>query len=197
MKVEYIKLHSNQINDYINDIANLRIKVFSEYPYLYQGDIHYERKYLLRYTKAQSSLIIMAVVDKKLVGLTTCLAMIEEEDEFQAPLRDNGFDIEKGFYFGESIILSEYRGNGVGHRFFEQRENHAKKVIPNLSFTCFCAVERDESKLRPNNYKPLNHFWNKMGYEFSGIKTRYSWKDIGDSIETVKEMDYWIKNWKK
>ena len=33
-----------------DDIASLRLKVFKDFPYLYDGNIEYEHKYLERYS---------------------------------------------------------------------------------------------------------------------------------------------------
>jgi GNAT superfamily N-acetyltransferase len=35
-------------------------------------------------------------------------------------------DLSRIFYFGESVLLSQYRGQGVGVRFFEEREKAAR-----------------------------------------------------------------------
>ena len=38
-------VRGREIKNYLDDIASLRINVFKEFPYLYDGCINYERKY--------------------------------------------------------------------------------------------------------------------------------------------------------
>ena len=39
-----------------------------------------------------------------------------------------GIEVARLFYFGESVLLPEYRGQGVGHAFFDHREAQARGV---------------------------------------------------------------------
>ena len=45
---------------FINDVAKLRLEVFNEFPYLYVGDMDYERRYLSTYTSDPESLVVIA-----------------------------------------------------------------------------------------------------------------------------------------
>ncbi len=45
----------------------------------------------------------------------------------------NGYDPAEVFYLGESVLLSEYCGRGIGVRFFEQREAHARALASDLA----------------------------------------------------------------
>ena len=49
--------------------------------------------------------------------------------------------------------------------------------------------------MRPDDYVPLDAFWQKRGYaRVEGLTTAYSWKDIGASDETAKPMQYWMRD---
>ena len=118
LKVNYKKLYGNDIKQFLSDIASLRIRVFREYPYLYDGDLEYEKKYLSRYFSAKNSLITLAICDSEIIGATSCIPLSEEESVFKMAFKSSDFDINRIFYFGESIILKEYRGKGIGSHFF-------------------------------------------------------------------------------
>lgn len=191
------KLYSKDITEYFDQLAQLRIKVFKEYPYLYEGSLEYERDYLARYSNAENSLVIAALKDKQVIGASTCIPLLEEDDDFKKPLLDYGLDIENSFYFGESLILPEYRGNKLGHEFFKIREDHAKSTYSELNFTCFCSVVRNDHPLEPKDYRPLSSFWTRMGYrEYPEVSVSYPWKDIDKTTEDYKKMNYWIRRWK-
>jgi len=48
------------IGERIADVARLRIAVFRDWPYLYDGDAAYEAHYLQTYTRAPESAFVLA-----------------------------------------------------------------------------------------------------------------------------------------
>ena len=48
------------LSDYISEVARLRIKVFREFPYLYDGDLEYEKNYLRPYTECPDTVFVIA-----------------------------------------------------------------------------------------------------------------------------------------
>jgi GNAT superfamily N-acetyltransferase len=98
-------------------------------------------------------------------------------------------------YFGESLLLPEYRGAGLGKRFFEERLAFARSLT--LAKRCvFCAVIRDaEHPMRPKHYQPLDNFWRAMGFQpWDGVKCKLSWKQLGDILETDHELQFWFQD---
>lgn len=179
------------------DIAALRINVFQEFPYIYDGSIDYEVKYLVRYFKAPRARFIGAFSKfGSLIGVATCLPLSEEEDFIKKPFLDAGFNVDEICYFGESVLLSEYRGQGIGHKFFDEREAVAQNL--GLKLASFCAVSRPaDHPLRPSGYQPLDKFWLSRGYQKQeNLKSIFEWKDIDQEAVTAKEMQYWIRELK-
>lgn len=195
MKVSFKKALGSEIKDWIEPLSHLRIEVFREFPYLYDGNLDYEQEYLATYSKASSSCIFLAFVDEELVGASTCVGMSEENEDFKKPFLENEYDLNRIFYFGESLIKKEYRGNKIGHEFFKMREEHAAQILPDLKYTCFCAVKRSYNHpLKPSNYKPLDLFWNRMGYSKNeNLVASFEWKDIDKDEEDLKKMVFWLK----
>jgi GNAT superfamily N-acetyltransferase len=183
----------NDAEPYISDLAHLRIAVFREFPYLYEGDLEYEKEYLRIFTSEKS---FMAIVfdGEKVVGASTAMPLVQEHQEFKQPFIDKGYRLEDIFYFGESLLLPEYRGQGLGVKFFEARENHAREK--GYKIASFCAVERPENHpSKPKQYQPLHAFWRKRGFErHSDLMTHYRWKDVGDAEQTDKAMVFWLKH---
>ena len=177
----------------IPKLAELRIRVFRDFPYLYEGNLDYETNYLKIYTESTQSVIVAAFDGDELVGLATAIPLRDEADYIQKPFLDAGIDVTEIYYFGESVLLKEYRGQGIGHKFFEGREIAAKKF--GFHTTCFCEVIRPVGhSMRPENYSPLDDFWKRRGYEkHNELRSEFSWPDIGESAETLKPMVYWMK----
>lgn len=186
-------LNASEVEASLSTIAELRIKVFKDFPYIYDGSIEYEVKYLGRYLKASGARFIGAFHQAKLVGVATCLPLIEEDDFVQKTFQDNGYSLNDIFYFGESVLLPQFRGQGVGHRFFDLRESVAREY--GALKTAFCAVQRDpQHPLRPTGYRPLDEFWKSRGYtRHDNLIGQFEWKDIGEGAETSKQMVYWLK----
>lgn len=178
-------------------VAALRIRVFYEYPYLYDGNLAYEKKYLNTYASSPRALIVLCWADEKIVGASTGIPMIDEEPAFAEPFHQRGFNPNKIFYFGESVLLPEYRGLGIGKAFMRERERYALS-LPDIDTTCFCAVVREANhSLKPQDYRPLDTFWQAEGYRPEpGLVTEYTWLDRHAAAPTAKKMQFWLKNHK-
>lgn len=185
------------VKPYINDLAKLRIKVFREYPYLYDGTAEYEEKYLRSYTDSPESLVVIVFHKENIVGASTGIPLEQAMEEVQTPFLKYGYDLNRIFYFGESVLLIENRGLGIGVRFFEEREDYANR-LGRFDYTAFCAVERpDNHPRKPTGYIPLDLFWKKRGYrKHPEMKTMFSWRELDESGESPKPMIFWLKSLK-
>lgn len=195
MNFELIRCQGHSAREYANQLAQLRLNVFFEYPYLYEGTQKYEKKYLETYFKAKYSFILLVKSQGQIVGATTAIWTDEEEESFKRPFEDYGINPKDVFYFGESVLDKNFRGLGIGKIFFEERERFAKSLgfIKTLSF---CAVERPkEHPLKPQDYRPLDTFWNSQGFQKApGLTTSYEWQDRDEKKPTAKTMQFWIKH---
>jgi len=179
----------------LGDLAALRIAVFAAYPYLYEGNAAYEAEYLAEYAAAEDAVLVAAFDGARIVGAATAAPMIHQKTEFREPFAARGLDVERLFYFGESVLLPGYRGQGIGHAFFDHREAQAKAC--GASAACFAAVIRPEDHpARPGGYLPHDAFWTKRGYALvPGLVTELAWKELGEEGESLKPMQYWLRTW--
>lgn len=186
----------SELEPHLDDLGALRITVFREFPYLYDGSLEYERNYLRTYLTSARSLVVLAFAGEKVVGATTCLPMTDEGPEFQAPFLGQGYNLDSIFYFGESILLPEFRGQGLGKEFFRRRENHARQQA-GVRYTTFCAVDRPADHPRhPANYRPLDTFWQSQGYmRHPELQAIFMWKETGEGQESPKTLTFWVKSW--
>lgn len=179
----------------IPPLGQLRIRVFYDFPYLYEGSPEYEENYLQVYTKNPLSIAFGVFDGEQLVGATTGMPLKAESKEIQQPFLDRGMNTDEIFYFGESILLEAYRGQGIGHLFFDVREKHA--LENGFKTTAFCSVVRPEDHpLRPADYRPNDVFWSKRGYQKQNYSCRMTWLDRNETQETEKELIFWTKEWK-
>lgn len=165
---------------HLDAVAALRIAVFRDWPYLYDGDVAYEREYLDAYAASAGSVFVLAFDGDRIVGASTGLPLADDSAEFRAPFDAAGIDAARVFYFGESVLLPAYRGRGVGHAFFDHREAHAR-VLGRFDLTAFCAVDRDPADpRRPAGHRDNDAFWTKRGYTRQpGMTMRLHWNETG------------------
>lgn len=197
MSLTITPLTGTALTDALDDLARLRIAVFRDYPYLYDGSLDYEAKYLREFAHGKDGIIVAAKDRDKdgerIIGCATASALATHHGPLQQPFRERGYDIDTVFYCGESVLLPAYRSRGIGHAFFDHREAQARRCGYTLS--TFCAVIRpDDHPLKPAGYRPLDAFWEKRGYhKAEGMITHFGWKDIGEPAETDKPMQFWLK----
>lgn len=175
------------------DLARLRMAVFAQWPYLYDGDAAYEEAYLHEFVAAPDAVLVAARDGARIVGAATASPMAAQKDAFRAPFEARGLDVSDLFYFGESVLLPEYRGRGIGHAFFDHREAQARRC--GAGAATFAAVVRPaDHPDRPADYVPLDAFWRKRGYvPVDGFVTALAWKDHRDAGETDKPMQCWMR----
>ncbi|MFY7838526.1 MAG: GNAT family N-acetyltransferase [Novosphingobium sp.] len=195
MAISVRPLTGAEIADALDDLGRLRIAVFAAFPYLYDGDPAYEAGYLAEYAAAPDAVLVAAFDGARIVGAATAAPMMHQKADFRRPFEAQGIKVERLFYFGESVLLPEYRGHGIGHAFFDHREAQAKKCGANAA--CFAAVVRaNDHPARPGGYVPLDGFWTKRGYAVvPDLTTELAWKEHGAEGERVNTMQYWLRQW--
>lgn len=176
MTIRVAPLAGEALEAALPGLARLRIAVFRDWPYLYEGTEDYERRYVARYAASPGAVIVGAWDGERLVGAATGAPMEDHAAEFAAPFRARGHDLADLFYCGESVLLPEYRGRGIGHAFFDHREARARAL--GRRFACFSAVVRPaDHPARPPGYAPLDPFWRKRGYApVEGLVASFSWR---------------------
>jgi GNAT superfamily N-acetyltransferase len=177
----------------LDEVAQLRITVFRDWPYLYDGSQEYEREYLATYRDNPDALVVGAFHEGRLIGASTSTPMEDHAPEFAAPFKALGIAPEHILYGAESVLLGPYRGIGLGHRFIDMREAHARAL--GRTHVAFCSVIRDgDHPARPDVTRSNDAFWQGRGYEIlPGVVARFSWKDLGDTAETEKPLQFWMR----
>ena len=175
----------------IEQLGRFRLAIFREYPYLYDGDLEYERRYLGRYPRSAESLLAFLEDARGLVGACTAIPLKDEDPEFQQPFR--GEALADFFYIGEILLRPEARGQGLGTRLLA-------RVIERIDAagyptTVLCTVERGpQHPSRPDGYVPPDALWRKFGFVPDAHRVvRYRWQDLGDARETEKPMRVWTR----
>ncbi|MEB3293492.1 MAG: hypothetical protein VKJ24_10060 [Synechococcales bacterium] len=179
------------IEKYIEALGQFRIEIFQEYPYLYEGDLDYEKKYLSRYSRSPESMLAMIHDAQGMLGACTAIPLSDEDQDFKKPFEKDNLD--EIFYIGEVMIRADSRGKGVGTNLLLNimgliDTSQYKKI-------CLYTVERDpHHPLCPTNYRSPDSLWRRLGFMKDPDRVvYYHWKDIGEEVETQKPMNVWLK----
>lgn len=193
--IEVRRLAGTQVGEFLPDLARLRMQVFRTWPYLYDGDAEYEQRYLATYARSERSVFVLALEGERVVGVATGLPLGDEDVAFHAPFRQRGIAVHEVFYFGESVLLPAYRGQGIGHRFFDEREAHAASFDA-FCLTAFAAVDRSlPDPRRPPGHRDNDPFWRKRGYaRQDDMRMQLAWREIDQAGETSHSMTFWLRN---
>ena len=103
--LRFERLGGPRFSEVFDELAALRIAVFREYPYLYEGTVAYEKTYLQTYADSGRSFLFAVYDGTRMIGATTCIPLEDETDEVQEPFLKAGFALDEVFYFGESLLL--------------------------------------------------------------------------------------------
>lgn len=179
---------------HLDAVASLRIAVFRDWPYLYSGDCDYEKTYLATYAQSPESLFVLAFDGDEVIGASTGIPLTDETAAFQQPFLDHSIALTDVFYFGESVLLKAYRGHGLGHRFFDEREGYARR-LGRFALTAFCAVEREANDPRkPEGFRGNDVFWTKRGYRRQDdMFCAIDWQEIGAAQASTHRLRFWLR----
>ncbi len=186
-------LSGDALIPHLDDVARLRMRVFRDWPYLYAGDPAYERAYMAAYARSPRSVFVLAFDGERVVGASTGLPLADEDPGFHTPFVDQDLAVARVFYLGESVLLPDYRGRGIGHAFFDAREAHAR-ALGGFDVTAFAAVDRaDDDPRRPADHRDNTAFWRKRGYvRQPGMSMLLRWDEV-EVGDVLHPMTFWTR----
>lgn len=191
--VEIVEFTDEKMREFLPSFTRLRIEIFSDYPYLYDGDEISERKYLEKFNEMENALALGVFDQSELVGEATAYPLIYEHESLSKSFLDHDRSLEDYFCIGEIILKKDYRSQGLGGRLCEKLEAFARSK--GFQSLCFFEIDRgpDDPK-RPEGYRKLDTYWGGHGYqkhpELNGL---VPYKEKGESEESPKKMVFWIK----
>jgi GNAT superfamily N-acetyltransferase len=140
-------LIGHQAKPYICELAALRATVFNTVPE--DGE-----SYLSAYTDSPDSIAAMTFCGDDIIGYSVGFPLECSIGDLSLLFSEHGYDPACVFYFCESALLKEFRGQGIGIRMLAEMERHVRKM-GRFDYTAFC-----DDLQRPEK----DRFWQKRGY---------------------------------
>jgi len=182
------------ITDALDDLATLRLDIFPEYPYLYQGKKKDELTYLATYAEAPDACVILAYDGLTVIGAATGMPFIHEDAQMIDAFAGTTFPLNEVYYVGELLFRPAYRNCGLGQKLLDRLESHIRSLSRYRRLTCATVERPDDHPLRPRDYIPITRFLARTGFaRISGVTTSFMWRDT-DGVKRDHSMQFWIKD---
>ncbi|WP_152620118.1 GNAT family N-acetyltransferase [Lysobacter sp. A03] len=148
----------------LDDIARLRASVLQAWPDLHDGDASAERARLEPCARSWRSIAVVVMDGAQTVGAALGLPLEDDHGAMRQAFELAGRDTTTAFLLAGSVLLPAYRGRQLGHRFFSERENHARS-LGGFESAVFASLERDDNDPRRPPFGRSNEaFWRRRGY---------------------------------
>lgn len=193
-----IELFVKDIAPYLPFVAEQRIAVYREYPYLYDGKMDEEIAYLEWFSKLKHSAIVIAFYNNEPVGFITGTSLAAFDFYYAGSVNlfnNAGLSYDTYYYFSDAIVLPEHRNKLLVTQMAQMLEEHAD--ILGYTATCFVSESYESHPLKPEGYKELDGLFKKNGYSKTDMIITYNWPTLqidGTDKMQIHPMNYWIKN---
>lgn len=156
-----------QILPYVRVVAEMRLKTFCEFPYLYVGNREEELGYVEDFASTPQGLLVVVFKGEQLVGFVSGLPLNTPNsflEHWSKKLSQQGVNISNTFYAAEIIVEPCFQKQRYTveliKRFFEEVE---KMEFP--SVLGVTSIRSEDHPLRPHDYVDTDGIWEKIGFK--------------------------------
>ena len=180
-----------EIYPYIQDLARLRISIFREYPYLYDGNDTYEAKYLSKFSEVEDTYVVLIFDNDKVIGAFTGIPIRFEDETIVKHIPQD--KVNDTYYLSEILLDKNYRGKGIGAQLLHQLEDKIISLKKYKRFYFASVIRPEDHPEKPKEYRSLDTMWLSNGYQPTSFTCTLSWKEISEEVETEKTLALWEK----
>lgn len=187
------------MSERFQDIAHMRLTLFKEFPYLYEGDEEGEREYLESYFNADTACLILLYDQGEIVGFSSGVGLHEEMPDIQKPFARHGLNTQDYYYVGEVMLKAPYQKKGLTKIFQEHHNWHIQNLKArgegNFSkLTLMTVVRPDDHPLYPEGYEPIDGILNHFGFQKSDtLFVHLPWSQVDQEEVVDHTLNIWIK----
>jgi len=194
-------LTPEQMKPLLPFVANLRVNIFRNYPYLYDGNIAEEMENLEKYAQHNNSALAIAYCNETPVGFLCGSDLMHYSVHFENSIEDlfksGNLHAKNYYYCADIIILPEHRGKYLAPQLFDAIENYAQQK--GYTASCFITEHHENHPLKPHDHKSLVPLWNNLNYQKSALITYATWQtyQLDGTIKSEQHpLIFWLKTLK-
>jgi GNAT superfamily N-acetyltransferase len=193
------KLKAEQFCPFLNEIAELEIEIFRDFPYLYEGVLEQDLPYLEMYADSPEGEVVVlldtTLKTNQVIGFSTSLPLAQSLEEIKKLFPDSALNLQDFLYIGELMIHPSYRGKGLLRRFHQTQYAESNAKEPGFRHLVFATVRRDATHpCAPENYSSLDPLWRNYGYEkMDKLQIEIYWKRVDTGKNELNILDVWKK----
>jgi len=193
--IKIVAFTGREIDAVIPKLADLRIEIFAEYPFLYEGSLEDEKQHIKKFFAMEDAIVVAAFDQDKIVGISTAYPFIYEKESFQKLFLKHQRAPQEYFIIGEVALQKQYRRLGIGKKILQEIEAYAQKLNSYKYFCLYTFVRSPEDPRRPSDYYPETIFWKNRGFvEHPELHATVAYREIGESKKTPKKIRFWTKD---
>jgi GNAT superfamily N-acetyltransferase len=198
LTLQYETLFGAAVAPHLDALAALRIRGFRAFPYLYEGTVAYERRYLEAYLNEPRGMLIRVTDGGRLAAAATAVPLASSSDivaDGPRLFRAAGYDPATFYYYAEILVEPAYRGRGIAAAIYAERERWARRF--GYTSLCLAVVERDAADpRRPKDYVSPERIWIRDGFTKTAMTFTFAWPTVqvdGRAVEQPNTMRFWMK----
>ena len=177
----------------LGEWARLRIEIFSEYPYLYEGATKGEQAYLSTYLRTPRARILGLFEGAHVGGMATMAPLDACEDFAEDVVKATGLAPKTCLYVGDIIFEPRYRGRGLFNVCFNAAEDWGR--AHGFSHIVAAAIRTSPTDAgRPQDYRPIAGLFARVGLEkLSGVSMTATYPSTLSHRPEPHVLEYWHK----
>ncbi len=177
-------------------MAEMRLKEFAKFPYLYQGSMAEEKEYAKEYQVPGAILITCSVAGEDIGVISGYPYQYNQgkSAKVEVELATMGMAMDEIYYIGEVILIEKYRNQGIGKQLEKMLVDIIKKEY---KYALVITVERSlDDPDRPEGYRYKNGLREGTGFKRLQNEIVYSWpvKRKSGISEEENVVSVWVKN---
>lgn len=188
-------LRGKELLSNISKLTKLRLAIYQEYPYLYEGNSAFEESYLSLFANSNESMLIIAKDNHQIIGAISGLPLDMAQKEIREVFIQSEIEIKDYYALCDVIVLKQYRSKGVGSILCEEFLKQLQKKKRYKKLVLWQIVKAPDDPKRPKSYFSPDGFWQKLGFiKNPGLMCFLKWIEISETKESSHRFEFWLRD---
>ncbi len=183
---------------YLQTLADMRLKAFCDFPYLYAGNVEEELVNLKEYASTSQGLLVVAFKEDRIAGVYSGMPFSTPGsflENWAKKLIRKGIETRGAFYAGDLIIEPAFQKQKCCSLLIKQLI-YEVETMGFSELIGITSIRPPEHPLRPLYYKDSDSLWPKLGAEKLPITLSAIW-NTWQADGSIKKEENLLACWVK